>query len=306
MPFPAAAAEALSNLTEVVLASDQLEDLGKLIVVQLSEDLIGEPDQSDDDEELIDPSPREAAFLRDLFVRLLTPQSVLDLYTLGQTPMAVAIQDARTLEVLAEGVLSGAGDVVAYDIPHDGWYILSKDAAEGEEGTAILSVKGIHPVVERTLSATASRFVRLTDNELVVTESRPQVDGKNIAFAVLIDNQFRGLRDLDTYLVHFIPPFFEQVEALLLPLRDDDYLGLFAGTRRRPHAWRELRLQQSRKPLGGAGLVDVAPACLAGVFRTAGWRRRHYWTACAGLEDRGGIRRRPVDAPRRELAEPQQ
>ncbi len=227
--IPAASAEALSNLTEVVLASDQLEDLGKLIVVQLSEDLIGEPDQSDDDEELIDPSPREAAFLRDLFVRLLTPQSVLDLYTLGQTPMAVAIQDARTLEVLAEGVLSGAGDVVAYDIPHDGWYILSKDAAEGEEGTAILSVKGIHPVVERTLSATASRFVRLTDNELVVTESRPQVDGKNIAFAVLIDNQFRGLRDLDTYLVHFIPPFFEQVEALLLPFVMTITLGYLLG-----------------------------------------------------------------------------
>ena len=57
----------------------------------------------------------------------------------------------------------------------------------------------------------------MTDNELVVTESRPKRDGKTIPVAVLIDNQFRGRRDLQTYLIHFIPPFFEQVEALLIP-----------------------------------------------------------------------------------------
>ncbi len=215
--IPPAVAEALANLHRVALASEQLEDLGDLMVVQVSEDLIGEPDQSDANEELIRPLPREAAFLRDLFVRLLTPQSVLDLYALGQTPIKVAIRDAATLDVMAEGVLGGAGDVVSYEISKDGWYILSKDAIEGSQGTAILSATGIHPVVERTLSATESRFVRLTDNELVVTASRPQIDGKNIPFVALIDNQFRGLRDLDTYLVHFIPPFFEQVESLLLP-----------------------------------------------------------------------------------------
>ena len=76
---------------------------------------------------------------------------------------------------------------------------------------------GIHPIVERTLSATESRFVRLTDNDLVITESRPLIDEKPIPIAVLIDNQFRGLRDLNTYLIHFIPPFFEQIEALLIP-----------------------------------------------------------------------------------------
>ena len=152
-----------------------------------------------------------------MFVRLLTPQSVLDLYQLGETPMAVSILDAQSKEVLAEAVLSTAEDVVAFDILRDGWYILAKNAVEGEAGTAILAVTGIHPIVKRTLSATESRFVRLTDHELVITESRPESDGKGVPFVVLIDNQFRGLRDLQTYLVHFIPPFFEQVELLLLP-----------------------------------------------------------------------------------------
>ncbi len=215
--IPAELWDAVEQLTNVVLASERLEDLGELLVVQLSEDLIGEADQSDEEEELIRPLPREVAFLRDMFVRLLTPQSVLDLYELGQTPMAVAILDAQSREALAAGVLSGAGDSVSYDIPRDGWYILSKNAAEGEEGSTILAASGIYPIVERTLSATESQFARLTDNELLVTESRPLRDGRPIPVAVLIDNQFRGLRDLQTYLIHFIPPFFAQVEALLIP-----------------------------------------------------------------------------------------
>ena len=214
---PADLHSAIDELTAAVLASEQLEDLGELLVVELSEDLIGEANQRDDDEELITPSAREATFLRDMFTRLLTPQSVLDIYEPGQTPMQVAIRDAQSLDTLAEATLAGAADTLTFDIPRDGWYILSKDAAEGETGTAILAVRGIHPIVERSLSPTESRYVRMTDSDLVVTETRPQVDGKNIPFVVVIDNQFRGSRDLSTYLVHFIPPFFTQLEALLLP-----------------------------------------------------------------------------------------
>ena len=219
----------LRDLSDRVLASEQLEDLGELLVVQLSEDLIGERDQANKDEVLITPLPREAAFLRDMWVRLLTPQSVLELYELGKTPMAVAILDAQSREPLAAGVLRGANDRVDYDIPADGWYILSKNAAEGEEGSTILSAAGIYPILERTLSATESRFVRLTDNELVITEKRPRRDGKPIPVAVLIDNQFRGARDLQTYLVHFIPPFFEQIEALLIPFLTTVAWGFILG-----------------------------------------------------------------------------
>ena len=45
---PSSLHEAIAELTAVTLASEQLEDLGELMVVQLSEDFIGEPDQSDD------------------------------------------------------------------------------------------------------------------------------------------------------------------------------------------------------------------------------------------------------------------
>ena len=214
---PAELHNAIDALTAAALASEQLEDLGELLVSQLAEDLIGEPNQRDEDEELIQPSAREAVFLRDMFTRLLTPQSVLDVYQLGQTAMRVEVRDAYTLETLAGATLHSAGDRLVFEIPRDGWYVLHKDAAQGESGSAILAASGIHPIVERTLSATESRFARLTDSELVVTESRPRIDGKNIPFVVLIDNQFRGLRDLQTYLVHYIPPFFAQLEALLLP-----------------------------------------------------------------------------------------
>lgn len=227
--IPADLRDAVEALTARALASEQLEDLGELLVLQLSEDFIGERDQPDDDEELIEPLPRETAFLLDMFVRLLTPQSVLELYELGQTPMAVAIRDAQSLEALAEGVLSGAGDSVSYEIPRDGWYILSKNAAPGETGSTILAASGIYPIVERTLSATESQFARLTDNELVVTESRPMRDGRPIPVAVLIDNQFRGRRNLQTYLIHFIPPFFEQVEALLIPFLVTVVWGFILG-----------------------------------------------------------------------------
>ncbi|MCY3779095.1 MAG: amino acid ABC transporter permease [Chloroflexi bacterium] len=228
-PIPADLRQAVEQLTESILASEQLEDLGELLVLQLSEDLIGAPDQPDSQEELIRPLPREAIFLRDLFVRLLTPQSVLKLYELGNTPMSVAILDAGTRDVLSEGLLRGPNDSVSFDIPADGWYILSKNAAEGEEGSTILAASGIFPIVERTLSATESRFVRLTDNELVITESRPKLAGRPLPFVVLIDNQYRGLRDLQTYLIHFIPPFFEQVEALLIPVLITMAWGFIAG-----------------------------------------------------------------------------
>ncbi len=215
--LPAPLQEALANLTATTLASEQLEELGEMLVLHLSEDLIGEPDQRDEHEQLIKPSAREAAFLRDMFVRLLTPQSVLEIYQLGQVPMQVAMRDARSLEPLAEAVLSEPGHQLTWVIPRDGWYIFSKDAAAGHTGSAILAVYGIHPIIERTLSATESRYVRVNDNALVVRESRPQIDGNKIPFVVLIDNQFRGLRDLSTYFIHFIPPFFLQLQALLLP-----------------------------------------------------------------------------------------
>lgn len=213
----AEARAAILELTTAIQGSELIEDLGKQLILDLSEDLIGEPDQADEDEDLIKPVKWEEQFLRDMFVRLLTPQSVIDIYDLAQTSMQVAIRDADTFEALAEGTVSRAGETVSYVIPEDGWYILSKDAAEGEEGTGILAARGIYPIVERTLSASESQFVRLTDNELEIFGNRPNIDDKDVPIIALIDNQFRGLRDLSIYLVHYIPLFLEQVEVLLLP-----------------------------------------------------------------------------------------
>ncbi len=239
------ARETMARLTAAILASEQLEDLGETLVLQISEDLIGEPDQRDEDEELIQPSAKEAAFLRDVFTRLLTPQSALELYALGQRPMTAAILNGDMTETLAEAELAGPGHSLSFTVPRSGWYVLRKDAAAGETGSAILAASGIEPIVQRTLSATESLFSRLTDNELVVSESRPQVDGKAIPFVVLIDNQFRGLRSPQAYLIHFIPPFFEQLEALFIPFFITMVLGYSLG-RGAAHARGENSVFRSR------------------------------------------------------------
>lgn len=210
--------EALQALSTAILASENIEELGENLVNRLTVDLIGEEDQPDSAENLINPSPAETVILRVIFVQLLSPVSVTDTYSISEVPMQVAILDGETGDVLGEGIVSPAGEVVTAQIPADGWYVLTKTAIEGEEGTAILDVKGIYPIVERaTAGASGSIFVRLTDDELLITAPRPTLDGEDIPMAVLIDNQFRGRRSLQSYLIHFVPLTLRQFERLFLP-----------------------------------------------------------------------------------------
>ncbi len=211
------ALDAIDSLTSTLLESSNIEAIGEALVNSVTLDLIGEEAQPDADEELLEPTERQADFLREMYVTLLTPQSVIETYNINQTDMSIEILDGQSLEVLAEGVITPDGESVSLQIPTDGWYVLRKVPIEGEDGTAILSVNGIFPIVERNLSATESLFVRLTDNELEITAARPVIDDNDVPFAVLIDNQYRGLRDVPTYLVHFVPLFLEQVDRLFVP-----------------------------------------------------------------------------------------
>lgn len=210
---------AVDDLMLTLMASPSIEDIGSAMVIGITEDLIGLEGQPDNNENLLEPTPAEKQFLRNMFVVLLTPQSVIDAYDLNQTPMQIQILDGDTLDVISEGVVTAeGGEVVSAEMPSDGWYVLSKTPVDGSNGTAILAVEGVYPIVERVLGATESEFVRLTDNELKVTAPRPVVDGEDVPIAVLIDNQYRGHRGFQTYLVHFIPLFFEQVDRLFLPV----------------------------------------------------------------------------------------
>ena len=208
---------ALDALIMTFTESESLAEIGELLIDDLTLDLIGEEDQPIALERLIAPTPEEVAVLRDMFVMLLTPQSVIETYNIGDVAMQIQILDGQTLEVMSEGVVGSDDDVVSADIPADGWYVLSKAPIEGENGTGILAVNGVFPIVERVLGSNNSEFVRLTDNDLSITAPRPTIDGNNIPFAVLIDNQYRGLRDLQTYLIHFIPLFFDQFDRLFIP-----------------------------------------------------------------------------------------
>ena len=208
---------AVDTLATTLIESENLAAVGESLVNDLTLDLIGEEDQPNERENLITPTPEETVILRDMFVLLLTPQSVIETYDIGQVSMQIQILDGQTLDVMSEGIVDGEGSVVSAEIPADGWYILSKTPVEGENGTGVLAVNGVFPIVERVLGANNSVFVRLTDNDLSINAPRPTIDGNNVPFAVLIDNQYRGVRDLQTYFIHFIPLFFDQFDRLFIP-----------------------------------------------------------------------------------------
>jgi His/Glu/Gln/Arg/opine family amino acid ABC transporter permease subunit len=210
--------ETVDSLTTALIDSPNIEAIGEALVNNITTDLIAPADTPlSDEEQVIFPDTPLATFLRDMYIILLTPQSVIETYAINQADMQVEILDGQSLDVLAEGVITADGDAVSVEIPADGWYVLRKAPIEGEDGTAIVAVHGIFPIVERTLGANESLYVRLTDNELEVTDARPQISGADVPFAVLIDNQYRGLRSLPTYLVHFVPLFLNQLERVFLP-----------------------------------------------------------------------------------------
>lgn len=150
----------------------------------------------------------EVSELETELARLTLPPTIGSIYALNTQPVELRILD-RTLEPIGDAQTLTPDAEARFTIPADGWYVLEKSAADPENDTAVLlAVQNIYPLFARS----GERFSRATDGFTVVGEI-PEVDGETLPYVTIIDNQFRGQRELGTYLRVYLAPFF----ALLTP-----------------------------------------------------------------------------------------
>jgi len=159
--------------------------------------------------------------------RLQPLPSVTETYTLNQTPILVSVIDASTLETIASAEVSLTSDPFSVTLPADGWYILSKTAPEGAEGVTLLKVWGIYPLFERNLIRGAvtddsgetvsealrvEQYVRMSDG-FTFEARRPQIDGENVPYNVIINNRYRGSNEAEDYLRLYVAPLMQQINV---------------------------------------------------------------------------------------------
>mgnify|MGYP002713128715 CR=1 FL=1 len=159
--------------------------------------------------------------------RMDIPAPVIEEYAINDVVIQLNLLDGATLEPIGEAItLESADDIASFTIPADGWYVLEKLQISPEDtaGVAILETTGIHPML-RSLSFVnyletgdgtivenefVDTYVRMLDNYRLV-RPLPQLDGEDLPFTVVTQNQYRGSRDLQTYLRIYTAPFLERV-----------------------------------------------------------------------------------------------
>jgi general L-amino acid transport system permease protein len=123
-------------------------------------------------------------------------------------------------------------------LPADGWYILSKTKAE-DEAITILEAAGIYPILERTITrggadgspaaGSISQYVRMTDGYLLEADRPPGEDGRELPFAVVTQNQYRGDGTFPDYLRLYVAPFLNQINVFFLVTFLAATVGYFIG-----------------------------------------------------------------------------
>lgn len=152
---------------------------------------------------------------------LTQPPMVFSTYAINQVDTELKILNA-SLEPLIERTLS-PGDELRFTLPASGWYVLDKRIAEDQTGTVILEMTNIHPIFQRS-----DRFERMTD-DLLVRASIPRLDDEPLPFLNILDNQYRGVRSLETYLRVYLTPFLAMLTPGLAQLLAFGLLGFFAA-----------------------------------------------------------------------------
>lgn len=146
---------------------------------------------------------------------------IVEAYGLGQPAVTVQVIDSITMESVGPAVvLRSPDDVATFVLPADGWYVLQKSVEEGAEGIALLAVKGIYPIIRSTALAGseegtattgfASAYIRMTDN-FRINGGLPRIDGSDLPFYNIVNNQYRGSRSLATYLRVYLAPFLQKL-----------------------------------------------------------------------------------------------
>jgi His/Glu/Gln/Arg/opine family amino acid ABC transporter permease subunit len=163
--------------------------------------------------------------------RLQVPPSVVETYSLNAVPVQVRLLRGTTLDVLGEATLTADSGPLTISAPEDGWYIIEKTIEAGQEGTDILKVYGLYPLLQRSFTRTTTggeegttatsgrvnQYIRMSDNFLT-EEPVPQIDGQAVPYAVIIDNQYRGEHSVADYLRVYLAPFLELIDPALLQM----------------------------------------------------------------------------------------
>ena len=156
---------------------------------------------------------------------LAIPASPLEAYAVNQLAVQLRLLDPDSGEVIAEGSVEPGGAPFTAVLPYDGWYILDK-SVDGD-AVGLLRTTGIEPVIERGLTS-GLVYTRVLD-DFTVVQPRPKVDGKEIPYVALTDNQWQGLRSLAEYLHIFAAPMLGMLARGLLPLMAVGVVGWGLG-----------------------------------------------------------------------------
>lgn len=205
-------------------ARARVQSLGRMEEVQR---LIDDPNT---------PAPDRAVLTSELdALRSTNNLPIIEQYALNGPNIAVRVLAADGETVLAEGELTQGGDFFSFTLPENNWYILERTVL-AENANALLEMYGVYPVLERgitrprldengqtILSTTGqpqllsiTQHIRVTDDFLVET-AQPKQNGEDVTRHLFVNNQYRGERSLNDFLVLHLGPFFERVGRALLP-----------------------------------------------------------------------------------------
>jgi len=161
---------------------------------------------------------------------------IIERYALNGPDMAIKLLAADGTTVLAETVLTQAGEEFSFTLPNAGWYVLERTVL-AENANTLLEMNGIYPVLERGITRTRlnadgqpiidsrsgqpqvdsiTQHIRVTDDFFVET-APPKQNGSDVTRYLFVNNQYRGVRPLDDFLVLHLGPFVERISRVLLP-----------------------------------------------------------------------------------------
>jgi len=209
----------------ITSASARLQDQGRIEEVQR---LIESPTT---------PAPDRATLTTELdALRSTNDLPIVDIYALSGPDMAVRVLAEDGTTVLAEAELTQGGDEFTFTLPESSWYILERTVL-AENANTLLEMHGVYPVLERGITRTRlgedgnpiidsrsgqpqvvsiTQHIRVTDDFLVET-AQPKQNGVDVTRYLFVNNQYRGVRPLDHFLVLHLGPFFEKMGRALLP-----------------------------------------------------------------------------------------
>lgn len=154
--------------------------------------------------------------------RLTIPPSPVETYAVNSEPVQVRLLNPSTSEVVAESTLSAGGPAFNVTLPYDGWYVLEK-AVEGES-VALLRVVNVEPAVSRAVAGGVVGYSRVID-DFTTSAARPQINGRDMPFNALTDNQWQGPRTIGEFMVMFAAPMMAILASGLVPLLAMGALG---------------------------------------------------------------------------------